>query len=98
MEGLPDDGSSSHAKSHSVEDERFENRADPNINDLSGPQELSNSRDADSAGTSGNSDSDEGEKDEEDVQKLLTEINNEAIQDLKAEETEQALEALKRGE
>ena len=56
---------------------------------------MSNSREADSAGSSGSGD---GEKDEEDVQKMLTEINNEAISDLKAEETEQALEHLKRGE
>ena len=38
------------------------------------------------------------DKDEEDVQKLLTEINNEAILDLKNEETETALDSLKRGE
>ena len=37
MDGLPEDGNSSHAKSHSVEDERFDNRENPNINDLSGP-------------------------------------------------------------
>ena len=105
MEGLQDEDSSSHAKSHSVEDKRFDQQderyyggVNGNINDLSGPQELSNSREADSAGTSGNSGSEDGEKDEEDVQKQLTEYNNEAIQDLKAEETEQALEALKRGE
>ena len=74
MEGLQDEDSSSHAKSHSVEDKRFDQQderyyggVNGNINDLSGPQELSNSREADSAGTSGNSGSEDGEKDEEDV-------------------------------
>ena len=38
------------------------------------------------------------DKEEEDVQKLLTEINNDAILDLKNEETETALDQLKRGE
>ena len=74
MEGLQDEDSSSHAKSHSVEDKRFDQQderyyggVNGNINDLSGPQELSNSREADSAGSSGNSGSEDGEKDEEDV-------------------------------
>ena len=40
----------------------------------------------------------EPDKDEEDVQKLLTDINNEAIAELKNEETDSALEALRRGE
>ena len=79
VDGLQEDNTSSPAKSHSVEDERFENRLNPDVNDLSGPQDLSNSREADSAGSSPPSDSDDIEKDEEDVQKLLTEINNEAI-------------------
>ena len=98
VDGLPEDKTSTPAKSHSVEDDRFENRLNPDVNDISGPHDMSNSREADSAGSSPRSDSDDIEKDEEDVQKLLTEINNEAIQDLKSEETDQALEALKRGE
>jgi hypothetical protein len=44
------------------------------------------------------SNADDVEQDEEDVQKLLTDINNEAIQELKNEETDTALEALRRGE
>ena len=42
---------------------------------------MSDSREADSAGSSRATDTEEGdvEKDEEDVQKILTEINNEAI-------------------
>ncbi len=60
---------------------------------------ISQSQDPDSAGLTHASDSeDEIDKDEEDVQKLLTEINNEAILDLKNEETENALDSLKRGE
>lgn len=44
------------------------------------------------------SQNDDGDQDEEDVQKLLTDINNEAITELKNEETDTALEALRRGE
>ena len=44
------------------------------------------------------SESNDGDQDEEDVQKLLTDINSEAIVELKNEETDTALEALRRGE
>jgi len=64
-----------------------------------GNRDISHGREPDSAGLSHPSDSeDDMDKDEEDVQKLLTEINNEAILDLKNEETETALDSLKRGE
>ena len=70
------------------------------VNEMShGNRDISHGREPDSAGLSHPSDSDEDiDKDEEDVQKLLTEINNEAILDLKNEETETALDSLKRGE
>ena len=45
-----------------------------------------------------NSNAEEGDQDEENVQKLLTDINTEAIAELKNEETDTALEALRRGE
>lgn len=62
-------------------------------------RDISHGNEPDSASLSHPSDSDdEINKDEEDVQKLLTEINNEAILDLKNEETETALDSLKRGE
>ena len=64
VDGLPEDNTSSPAKSHSVED-GFENRLNPDVNDISDPQDLSNSREADSAGSSPRSDSDDIEKDEE---------------------------------
>ena len=64
-----------------------------------GNRDISHGQAPDSAGLSHTSDSeDDIDKDEEDVQKLLTEINNEAILDLKNEETETALDSLKRGE
>ena len=64
-----------------------------------GNRDISHGREPDSAGLSHPSDSeDEMDKEEEDVQKLLTEINNDAILDLKNEETETALDQLKRGE
>ena len=101
VDGLQEEHTSSPAKSHSAGEDHFENKLNQDVNvDISNDdhQNLSNSREADSAGSSQPSDSEDIEKDEEDVQKLLTEINNEAIQDLKSEETDQALEALKRGE
>lgn len=68
-------------------------------NSSHGNRNLSHGQAPDSAGLSHTSDSeDDIDKDEEDVQKLLTEINNEAILDLKNEETETALDSLKRGE
>ena len=67
VDGLPEDNTSSPARSHSLEDDRFENKLNPDVNDISDPQDLSNSREADSAGSSPRSDSDDIEKDEEDV-------------------------------
>ena len=87
VDGLQEENTPSPAKSHSPIDNRL--NQDVNV-DLSNDchENLSHSREADSAGSSPPSDSDDIEKDEEDVQKLLTDINNEAIQDLKSEETD----------
>ena len=64
-----------------------------------GHQDFLPGREGESAGLSQGSESgDDLDKDEEDVQKLLTDINAEAIGDLKNEETETALDSLKRGE
>ena len=60
---------------------------------LAGHSRSESGRPSDSA-----SGDEEPDKDEEDVQKLLTDINNEAIAELKNEETDSALEALRRGE
>ena len=59
---------------------------------------LSRSVPEDSNSNSDEEETDTLDKDEEDVQKLLTEINNEAIADLKNDETDTALDSLKRGE
>ena len=59
---------------------------------------LSRSVPEDEESNSGEEETDTLDKDEEDVQKLLTEINNEAIADLKNDETDTALDSLKRGE
>ena len=92
VDGLQEEHTSSPAKSHSAGEDRYENRLNQDVNvDISHDdnQDLSNSVGADDAGSSPPTDSEEDiEKDEEDVQKLLTEINNEAIQDLKSEETD----------
>lgn len=64
-----------------------------NHSHVGGESRTSSGRPSDSA-----SNEEEHDKDEEDVQKLLTEINNEAITELKNEETDSALEALRRGE
>ena len=37
VDGLPEEITSSPAKSHSIEDDRFENRLNPDVNDISDP-------------------------------------------------------------
>lgn len=105
IDGLADD-SQPNNKSLSGADAQFESNVierldhhDVHANMSHGNRDISHGREPDSAGLSHPSDSeDDIDKDEEDVQKLLTEINNEAILDLKNEETETALDSLKRGE
>ena len=105
IDGLADDTQPNN-KSLSGVDAQFESNVierldqhDVHGNMSHGNRDISHGREPDSAGLSHPSDSeDDIDKDEEDVQKLLTEINNEAILDLKNEETETALDSLKRGE
>ena len=92
MDGLADDIQPNNKSLTGAENHHFESN-------VHGNRDISHGREPDSAGLSHPSDSeDDIDKEEEDVQKLLTEINNEAILDLKNEETETALDQLKRGE
>jgi hypothetical protein len=66
-------------------------------NDVSG--RMSSDNHVDSHGTSRQSASDDDlEKDEEDFHKILTDINNEAITELKNDDTKAAHDCLQRGE
>ena len=100
MDGLAEDSQPNNKSLTGAENHHFESnviigRLDQDVhgNISHGNRDISHGREADSAGLSHPSDSeDDMEKEEEDVQKLLTEINNEAILDLKNEETETALD------